>query len=376
MTSDLRFHEHDRDASGKPERGSIRRRCAAAAAWVVLAMCPACAGYQADPLVPAAELRKLIQRGETAVSRELPPSLVGSTWFPITEDIDLGDGLTLQEANALSLFYAPALVAARTRHRVAAAQLLSAGLLPNPELFIAPRLSTSDSQLVMPAALLFEIPLGGELSAEEDAARAKLDSAQWRVMQAELEMLESVRLMFLRIAALREQRARQESLRVEAQRIVAWVEQLSAAGEVDLLTLQLARLEREDVIASIQRQDIELARATTELVGMIGLHPRARVEPVAPASLLSAVELPAPDDSAVLRHPRLRAQESAYLEAEGLLRLEVARQYPSLRIGPDLEYDRGDLLLGVGLALPIPLFDQNQGQIAEAIEMRQAAREQ
>ena len=149
MTSDLRFHEHDRDASWKPERGSRRRRCASAAAWVVLAMCPACAGYQADPLVPAAELRKLILRGETAVSREPPPSLVGSTWFPITEDIDLGDGLTLQEANALSLFYAPALVAARTRHRVAAAQLLSAGLLPNPELFIAPRLSTSDSQLVI-----------------------------------------------------------------------------------------------------------------------------------------------------------------------------------------------------------------------------------
>jgi cobalt-zinc-cadmium efflux system outer membrane protein len=223
---------------------------------------------------------------------------------------------------------------------------------------------------------MFEIPLGGELSAEEDAARAELDGAAWRVMQAELGVLEQVRLLFLRIQALREQRAQQEGLRVEAQRIVEWVEQLSSAGEVDVLTLQLARMEREDVIASIQRYDIELTRTTTELLGMIGLHPMASVEPTTTASLLTAVELPEADADRVLRHPRMKAQELEYMKADGLLRLEVARQYPNPRIGPDLEYDRGDLQLGLGLILPIPLFDQNEGQIAEAVAMRQAAREQ
>lgn len=367
MSSDQQPREDCKHDSQKPSSGF-------SALALVATACVACVAYEPDPLVPAIELRELIGRSEAPLSGEPPSSLVGTeSWFPIAEDIDLSDGLTLEEANTIALFYAPALVSERRRHQVAAAQLLQAGLLPNPELFVGPRWSTDG--LIFPASLMFEIPLGGELSAEEDAARAELDGAAWRVMEAELGVLEEVRLLFLRIQALREQRAQQEVLRVEAQRIVEWVEQLSSAGEVDVLTLQLARMEREDVIASIQRYDIELTRATTELLGMIGLHPMASVEPTTTVSLLTAVELPEADADRVLRHPRMKVQELEYMKADGLLRLEVARQYPNPRIGPDLEYDRGDLQLGLGLILPIPLFDQNEGQIAEAVAMRQAARE-
>ena len=374
MSSYTQFRE---DCNRDPKRSglSTRRVLRYGMTFATAALCAGCVAYESDPLVPTDELRRLIERSESQVSEEPPSSLVGAeTWFPVTQDIDLGDGLTLQEANALALFHAPALVAQRTRHRVAAAQLLQAGLLPNPELFVGPRVSTEDSGWILPASLMFGVPLGGELTAEEDAAKAKLDGAAWRVMQTELSVLGDVRSKFLEIQAIREERTQLEVLGDEAQRIVEWVEQLASVGEVDVLTLQLARMEREDVVTSIQRLDIELAREMTELYGMIGLHPSASVEPVTTPALLSAVELPEADARTVLRHPRLKAQELEYVEADGLLRLAVARQYPNLLLGPDLESDRGDLTIGLGLSLPIPLFDQHKGDIQEAVAVRQAAR--
>ena len=363
------------------DRRPVQRRSTCTVVLVLgstsMGLLSGCIAYEPDPLVPATELRQILERSEVPVPAERPESLVGDEiWFPVTEDIDFEDGLTLAEANSVALFYAPALVSARSRHQVAAAQLMQAGLLPNPQLWLGPRVSTEDGGLVFPAQLFFEIPTGGELGAEEDAAKAQLDGAAWQVMQAELGLLEEIRWLFLRIQALREQRAHQELLRDEAQRIVDWVEALSSAGEVDVLTLQLARLEREDVVTSIQRYDIELGQLTTELLGLIGLHPTASVQPVTTEDLLVVAELPDASTEQVLRHPAMRAQELAYQNADGLLRLEIARQYPNPRIGPDIESDRGDLQIGLGLIVPLPVFDQNKGQVVEAMARRQTAREQ
>ena len=364
-------------SSGVPTPPGVRRLSRRALALVSVTLCAACVGYDADPLVPNDELRALLSRGQSSLPGNPSTTLADSGgWFPVTPDIEFGDGLTLQEANALALFHAPVLVAERTRQRVAAAQLLQAGLLPNPELFVGPRVSTEDSGWILPGSLMFGVPLGGELSAEEDAARAKLDSAAWRVMQTELTVLGAVRMKFLLVHALREERAQLETLSAEAQRIVEWVEQLASAGEVDVLTLQLARMEREDVATSVQRRDAQLGRATTELLGMIGLHPSASVEMITTSALFAEGELPPADTNSVLKHPRLRAQALKYVETDGLLRLAIARQYPEIGIGPGLEKDRGDLSIGLGLSIPIPFFDLHKGEIEEALVGRQEAREQ
>lgn len=48
------------------------------------------------------------------------------------------------------------------------------------------------------------------------------------------------------------------------------------------------------------------------------------------------------------------------------LRLEIAKQYPNLSVGPGYAFDRGDNLYNFELSLDLPIFNQNQGPISEA----------
>lgn len=347
-------------------------RSLAALALYAAVLAAGCVSYTADPLVPDAELREVLARGSAPLA--VPVASAAGGWFSVQPDVQLADGLSLDEANALALAYAPAVLAERARQHIAQAQILSAGLLANPEVFVGPRLSTDDAALVVPFSLGFRIPLAGQLGAEKDAASARRDSARWLVMQAELDALHDVRAAFVHAAALHAQRAVLEDVHAQADEVVAWVERLATAGEIDVLTTQLAQLERDELAAEIRARDLELTRATTGVLAAIGLHPSADLALLAPAELLAGGDLPAQDAAAVLRHPALRARAAAHREADGALRVQVARQYPFLTLGPDLEWDDGDLQVGLGVGFPIPLFDRNRGRIEEASEQRRAAR--
>jgi len=65
-----------------------------------------------------------------------------------------------------------------------------------------------------------------------------------------------------------------------------------------------------------------------------------------------------------------------YATAEADLRLEVARQYPDLHLGPGYAWNNGnygDNQWSLGATLELPILDQNQGPIAEAQARRKLA---
>lgn len=62
-----------------------------------------------------------------------------------------------------------------------------------------------------------------------------------------------------------------------------------------------------------------------------------------------------------------------YQAAQSNLRLEVVKQYPDINVGSGYAFDRGDNLYNFELSVDLPIFNQNQGQIAEANAQRKAA---
>ncbi|MBU3693839.1 MAG: hypothetical protein FGM40_03305, partial [Rhodocyclaceae bacterium] len=68
----------------------------------------------------------------------------------------------------------------------------------------------------------------------------------------------------------------------------------------------------------------------------------------------------------------LARELALYQVAEANVRLEVARQYPQLRLGPGLVWDQGDRIWQIGLALPLALLHRNQAGIAAAEARRSA----
>jgi cobalt-zinc-cadmium efflux system outer membrane protein len=65
-----------------------------------------------------------------------------------------------------------------------------------------------------------------------------------------------------------------------------------------------------------------------------------------------------------------------YAAAEADLRLQVAKQYPDLHLGPAYAWNSGnagDSQWSLGVTLELPILDQNQGPIAEAEARRKLA---
>jgi CRISPR system Cascade subunit CasA len=164
-----------------------------------------------------------------------------------------------------------------------------------------------------------------------------------------------------RIAALRRERT-------------ARLEQRIAAGEDDRF---LALAARNDLIAAESRAREVRARrdqAQAALAKAMGVSSSAPAElKIAPAPEAPTFDLAASRrDAALSRRDVLRALAD-YDIAENALRLEVAKQYPDVKIGPGYYWDHGVLKLPFNLALTLPPADLNRANIRRAEAARSAA---
>jgi outer membrane protein TolC len=324
--------------------------------------------------VPLQTLDSLAQRGTGSYAVENLPSWE-QVWFPFKREIQIEDGVDLAEACTLALFYSPKVREARAQARISGAQILGAGLLSNPELSLGPHVSTRDSQLIFPVGLSWELPLWGRAEAERDAADHNLRRSRLQIVQIELDTLTEVRASYLRLRRLNRELAVLRAAEQENRALVTWVQELVGAGEVDAVELFLARSELSDLRVQATNVEVELLETRRELLLHLGLLPSA------PLQFLTdhlPDQLPEPGPSnrdALLRMPQLQAAEAAYAQADAELRLEIAKQYPAIQLGPEVESDRGDTTIGIGFGISLPFFDRNQGGIAVAEERRVQARQ-
>ena len=76
---------------------------------------------------------------------------------------------------------------------------------------------------------------------------------------------------------------------------------------------------------------------------------------------------------AVLNRLDVRRSLAQYAAAEADLQLEIAKQYPDVQIGPGYTYEEKNNFFTLGLSTTLPLFNRNQGPIAEAEARRKEA---
>jgi outer membrane protein TolC len=70
---------------------------------------------------------------------------------------------------------------------------------------------------------------------------------------------------------------------------------------------------------------------------------------------------------ALLERADVLAALAEYAASQSALQLEIARQYPDLRIGPGYEYDQGlNKWAVIGVSIELPVLNRNQGPIGEA----------
>jgi outer membrane protein TolC len=76
---------------------------------------------------------------------------------------------------------------------------------------------------------------------------------------------------------------------------------------------------------------------------------------------------------AVVDRLDVRAALTQYSAAEQTVRLEIARQYPDFVIGPGYQFEERNSFFTLALSTVLPVFNRNQGPIAEAEAARKKA---
>jgi outer membrane protein TolC len=335
-----------------------------------------CASYQPKALDPSEELRALSARDLTQfiVERAKPGQETTSSEIAF----DPSDGLNEAEVVGVALTLNPDLRARRAEIGEAQATLITAGLWPNPEVGLTPAWGIGGaSGWRLDADALFQLLRPGERDARKRAAEAHIGETREEVVAEELKLVAEVRRQRLAVFAADRRAALFKEAVDLRQRAAELVRRQRDLGEATALDVSATELELSEGRRDLRKANIELSNELRELNRLMGLPPDYDLKLTGLGETLTVTVFENIADDELDRRllagrPELRAKEAAYRRTEQELRLAVLRQYPRIGVGPAFEHELGgENSLGLALSLELPLFNQNQGEIAE----RQAARE-
>jgi outer membrane protein TolC len=337
-----------------------------------------CATYRPEPLDPAEETAALRSRSVDEVS---PERIRAATGIPRPGVFDPSDGLDEDEVVSAALVLNPDLRAKRLEVGEARAELITAGLWPNPRIELsAGRGLQPGGGMILNVDLLMEMLRTAEHSAKIDAATARVEEVRAGIVAEEWRLAAEVRRQLLAVLAA-ERTADlldgETALRERTREILRRRRELGEGTELDVAA---ADLDAVEVRRERSRARAEQEVAARELNRLLGLPPAyaLRLGDSGKPLAITVAEEPADDevDRRILAgRPDLKALEAGYRRAEQDLRLAVEKQVPRLELGPALGRESGgDWSLGAGLGIELPLSDRNQGEIAGKESLRQRAR--
>jgi outer membrane protein TolC len=355
--------------------------CAAAGLVLGLGAFAGCAHYEARPLAPEHSAAALSARSlqDEGLHRFLTLNLGSElpAWPLPSWDFDT---LTW-----VAFYYQPSLEVARAQWDVARSAIRTAAARPNPTLTLTPGYDTNSSGTspwfpgINVDFLLETARKRGHRTAIEqanaEAARLNVLASAWAVRSELRTALIDLATAERKTALLGQQAALQREL-------LNLLEQRLAAGAIAAFEVSVTRsaLIRAEAAAADAERQAPLVR--NHLARVLGV-PLAALEGIKFDDLLAAPPLRlAPAELAAARRQSLQSRADVlgalahYEASQAALQLEVAKQYPDFHLGPGYQYDLGENKWSLAVAFELPLFNRNQGPIAEAeARRRQAAAE-
>jgi outer membrane protein TolC len=282
----------------------------------------------------------------------------------------------LQTLSLIGLYFSPEMQAARARLEEAQAAIVTAGARPNPIVDFAPGVP-SPYLLTLDFALPLETKgkRGYRIRSArnlDQAARFDLADSAWKVHSGVRRALLDHLLASRSFGLFRsEEQIRAEQVRLLQERFIV--------GDIPRPELDLARIELSKTHLSISGAEGLVAETKAALAIAMGI-PVAGLEGVdfgwsdldspAGAQSFSLQEI---RRDAVLDRLDIRRSLAQYAAAETDLQLQIAKQYPDIQIAPGYTYEERNNFFTLGVSITLPLFNRNQGPIAEAEAKRKEA---
>ena len=281
----------------------------------------------------------------------------------------------------VAFYYHPELDVARAQWGVASAGVVTAAGRPNPSVAFTPQYATNAASGISPWILnfTFDIPIetAGKRGYRIDQARHLSEAARLNVANIAWQVRSRLRARLIDLYAVSQAEELLESQRSVQDAIVKLLEQRLSHGEVSQPDVTLARISFAQTSLSLRDAQKRKAEARVQVADALGL-PVAALDGVSISfDFVNRVSFPVKPILAEVRRralfnrPDILAALTEYSASQSALQLEIAKQFPDVHLGPGYEFDQGENRWSLGVSITLPLFNQNQGPIAEATARRQ-----
>jgi outer membrane protein TolC len=336
---------------------------------MALFVLPGCAAYHPKPL------------DEQAVSERLKSPVTETIRIEALEikhpilkpqTIDFKKGISAADAAIIAVIANPSLRTERDRRGIAGAQLLQAGILPNPAFTYSMDFPTGGATrgTVNGYGLTLDWTINSLFTrgARVDSARAAATSVDLEVAWKEWQVAESAKLHVYRLAFLEKQLSVADDEVTRLQQNLKAIKKAVSLGDMTALdqeaagaAFRSARTSFLDIARQLEQERLAVNR-------ILGFPPKYNI------LLKKDMSLPAPEKLPPLkvilkgleeRRLDLLALRMGYQSQEARLRAAVLGQFPAIDIGPTHLRDTGDVVTtGFTASISLPFFDLNQGHIA------------
>ena len=306
------------------------------------------------------------------MGRDLPSFVASAPRQEIPEEPT--GTITLRQALASALMRNPELRAFSWEIRAREAAALQAGLLHNPTIgFDLQDLGTSASPNGVPQPqgtlqLSQIIELGGKRTKRREAAALSRDLAGWDYESKRIDLFTQVAQGFTNLLRAQQQRNLTEETVRLAEETARVVSERVRAGKVSPIeeiranvALASAGIERDRAEKALEVARRRLAATWGSVIPQFE-KAEGTLGPVSPIPSLAQLA------ERISQNPELARWSTEIAQRRAAIGLERSRAVPDLTLmGGVRRYETtGDNVFIIGLSLPLPLFNRNQGAIQEA----------
>lgn len=285
--------------------------------------------------------------------------------------------LTLAAALDLALNANPEIAAARREAQAAEGTIQQAGLLPNPELAVLVEDTRTETRTTT-VQINQAIELGGKRGARVTAAERGRDLAQMEFGEKQADIRARVIATFYDVLIAQERHQLAEGSVTLAQRATLIASRRVLSGKISPVEETRARVAESGVRIELAQAANALESARRQLAATwADINPRfERVED--PANDIPVMASLQELKQRLQQSPTLLRARMEVARRQAMAEVERTRRIPdvTLSFGSKRDEQMGRNQAVIGLSMPLPVFDRNQGNVLESLRRTDKARDE
>jgi outer membrane protein TolC len=298
--------------------------------------------------------------------------------------LDPGRGIGPDEAAAIALYSNPALRAIRDRRGLAAAQVIQAGILPNPVVSYARDFVTGGNTAGTVTG--YNLTAAWEFTGlipylpRQTAARKNFQFVDLDVAWQEWQIAVNARMAVYRLLGLDAQVAQAREATEGLQQSSDAMQKAVDAHEKTVLDLAAVESATQDSRATMLALEQEFEKQRLGLNKILGVEPETKVALRTGLTLPTRLAPPSQrelSDNVESRRLDLLGLRQGLESQDATVRAAILAQFPKMSVAFVKASDTTNVhTTGFNVAVDVPIFDRNQGNIAAERATRQRLRDE